>query len=65
MPTSGNRQVAAPYSFFALHIRILKKLPGTHTRKGVSSIDEARTPCYVLYRMWRRWVQHPSRKRPL
>jgi len=27
--------------------------------------NEARTACYVLYRVWRRWLQHKGRKRSL
>jgi len=28
----------------------------------VSSTNEARTACYPVYRMWRRWLQHQGRK---
>jgi hypothetical protein len=38
---------------------------GERTSTGVSSANEARTACYVLYKMWRRWLQHESRKRAL
>ena len=38
---------------------------GERTGGGVSSGNEARTACYVLYCVWRRWLQHKGRKRPL
>src|SRR6266853_3665468 len=38
---------------------------GERTSMRVSSTNEARTACYVLYRVWPRWVQHEGRKRSL
>src|SRR5216684_6949751 len=38
---------------------------GECTSTGVSSANEARTACYVLYRVWRRWLHHEERKRSL
>jgi hypothetical protein len=38
---------------------------GERTDIRVSSANEARTACYVLYRVWRRWLQHKGRKRSL
>ena len=38
---------------------------GAPTSTGVLSPNEARTACYSLYRMWRRWLQHQGRKRSL
>jgi hypothetical protein len=38
---------------------------GERSSMGVSSANEARTACYVLYRVRRRWLQHEGRKRSL
>ena len=38
---------------------------GERTSTGVSSANEARTACYVLYRVRQRWLQHEGRKRAL
>src|SRR5258707_14238476 len=44
------------------HTRYWRDWSSDVCSSDLSSGNEARTACYVLYRVWRRWLQHEGRK---
>src|ERR1700676_5774998 len=59
------RQLTGPWSRDRYSADDVPYRTAERTSKGVSSTNEARATCHVLYRVWRRWLQHESRKRSL